>query len=135
MFGFASQVRRTLTDIPRLDGQTITIRKLGWKALEAAATERQRVGLAMLREIGPGGLIKELQGQGGEDAVRQAAAADPFVRYDPMTLLERGIVEWSLSGKPTSAEIEDLDLGVAEYVAREVYALSRPKTEDERKNG
>ena len=131
---FASQVRKTLTEVPGLEGQSVEIRKLGWKALDKAAEARTFSGIDMMRRIGPGGLLAELNAAGGEEKVRETASADPYLRYDRGVLVSRGIVSWSMSQSITQEQIDDLDEDTIEYIARQVYELSRPKTEGERKN-
>ena len=132
-----SPFARTITKVlpfPGSETETVTVRKLGYKALEDALNARQMQGLDYLRRIGPGGLLKELQEQGGEDALRKKGAADPFLQYDRDVLLERGIVSWTVSEKPTHEDIAELDVNAANVIAREIYELSRPRTEEERKN-
>lgn len=135
---FASQVRDTVTLSNGTD--TVVIKKLGWKAQEAAADELQRRAHERLAQLGKGfvdvqqAIVKGLEANGGVDAVRKLAEANPLMRFDRSTLLIRGIVSWSLSDKPTPDEIEDLDDADAKLLAERIYDLFRPKTEAERKN-
>ena len=119
--------------VPLQEGQSVTIQKLGWKALSDAASESQRKGIEFAKQIGPGGLLKEITNQGGEEELRKKAAADPFLQYDRQILLERGIKSWTFSDKPTPEEIGDLDEDISKMLARKVYELSKPAGE-ERKN-
>jgi hypothetical protein len=136
---FASKVTDTVTLSNGTD--TVTVRKLGWKAQEAAQLELQRQAQVRLASLGSGfievqqAVRKGIEANGGIDAIAKAVAADPFLTYDKSTLLERGIVSWTLSEKPTTDQVEDLDPADAETIARAIYNLFRPKTEDERKNG
>lgn len=132
MAGFASQITQTVP--VGTDGQTAVIRKLGWKALDHARQVVQQRGLEMMKTIGWSEIQKSVAAQGGEAAVKAQADADPFLQHDPMVLLERGVVSWTLSEKPAAKELEDLDEATAMALARAVYELSRPRTDAETKN-
>lgn len=134
MSAFASKVTQTVP-ISGVEGQTAVIRKLGWKALELARSIVTQKATEMVKAIGWAEIQKSVTGMGGEAAVTQKAAGDPFLQHDRLTLLERGLVSWTLSDKPTAAELEDLDEAAAVGLARAIYDLSRPKTEAEQKNG
>lgn len=130
---FANAVTKTIP-FPGSEVDTVTIKKLSWRSLEAAEAENQRKGIALAKEIGPGGLLAELNGQGGEQAVRDKVASNPMLKYDRSTLLEKGIVGWTISQKPTPEEIAELDEDTAKWLATEIYELSRPKSGAEAKN-
>jgi hypothetical protein len=131
-----SPFAKAVTDIVPLghENHSVTIQKLGWKALADAAQENQRKGIALAREIGPGGLLTEITKQGGEDEIHKKANADPFLQYDREILLVRGIKAWTLPEPRTDEAIADLATDVAEMLARKIYELSKPPTEEERKN-
>jgi hypothetical protein len=132
---FASKVTDTVTLSNGTD--TVVIKKLGYKAQEAAAGERQRLGIQTALSYGPGFAEmqkKAIEAQGGLEAVLAKVEADPFLKFDKGTLLEKGIVSWSLSDTPTVDEMDDLDPADADLIARKVYDLFRPKTDAERKN-
>jgi hypothetical protein len=128
----------TVTETVSLsDGQSAVVRKLGWKALKAAATEKQRQALGTQKEMGVaffGELRKAIEEQGGADRLRELAAKDPFLQYDQDTLLQKGVVSWTLDRPLTPESLDDLDAETADLLARRICDLSRPKTEDERKN-
>ncbi len=134
---FASQVTDTVALSNGTD--TAVIKKLGWKAQEAALQEKQRLGLLRTASYGANAdavkevIRKAIDANGGADAIKEAVAKDPFLQYDKTTLLERGIVSWTLSEKPTLAQIEDLSTADAETVARAIFALFH-ETEEARKN-
>jgi hypothetical protein len=130
---FARTVTKTMP-FPGSEAETVTIQKLGWKTLQDAANENQRKGIDLARQVGPGGLLKELSNAGGESEIRKKTEADPFIQYDRGTLLERGIKAWTVSATVTPEEIAELDAETSEWLAREIYALSKPRTEEERKN-
>jgi hypothetical protein len=135
---FASPITDTVTLSNGTD--TVVVKKLGWKAQKAAKDEFQRSSMARMASLGPGfidvqqAIRKSVEANGGLEAMTKAVAADPFVLFDQSMLLERGIVSWSLSAKPTPAEMDELDPVDAEKVARAIHELFRDKTEDERKN-
>jgi len=135
---FASKVTQTVTLSNGTD--TATVRRLGWKAQEAAEQEVQRQGLARVTSLGAGfidvqnAITKASDANGGADAIVKAVQADPFLKYDKQTLMERGIASWTLSEKPTPAEIEDLNNDDATLIARAIFDLFRGPTEAERKN-
>lgn len=137
--GSPAQVTDTVTFTNGTD--TAVIKKLGWKAQEAALGETQRQALVRVASFGDNfaavqsAIASAVEKQGGAEAVAAAVKKDPFLQYDKQTLLERGIVSWTRSAKPTPSEIEDLDPADAELVARRIYDLFRPKTEEEQKNG
>lgn len=135
---FASHVRDTVT---LTDGtSTVVIKKLGWKAQEAAIDELQRRAQERLASLGKGfidvqqAIRKSVDANGGVEAIAKAVDAAPILKYDRSTLLERGIVSWTLSEKPTAEEIADLDEADATLLAERIFELFRPKTEVERKN-
>lgn len=119
---------------PGSETETATIRKLSHHALEEALKERQLQGLDYLRRIGPGGLIKELQDQGGEDALKEKVSKDPYLQYDRGVLLKRGITSWTVGDSVADADLLDLDDETADAFGRAIYDLSKPKSEEERKN-
>lgn len=128
-----SPFAKSVTEIVALqEPHSVTIQKLGWKALEAAAAETQRKGIALAREVGAGGLLKELSNQGGEAAVKEKVASDPYLQFDRQILLERGIKAWTFSDKPTADEIADLDEDIAKMLARKIFDLSRPAPEEQK---
>ena len=136
-YRFASQVTDTVT---LGDGtNTVTVKKLGYKAQEDALGEVQRQALVRVASFGDNfaavqtAIDKAVEKQGGAEAIAAAVKKDPFLQYDKQTLLERGIVSWTLSEKPTPKEIEDLDPKDAEKVARAVFALFH-ESEEARKN-
>lgn len=135
---FASQVTDTVTLSNGTD--TVVVKKLGWRGQRAAREEFQRLSMARLASLGAGfidfqqAVKKAVDTNGGMEDIEKAVVKDPFVLFDQGTLLERGIVSWSLSKTPTVAEIDDLDPSDAEKVARAIYELFRDKTEGERKN-
>jgi hypothetical protein len=136
---FASQVRETVT-LP--DGvNTAVVKKLSFKSLEDAAQERQRKATAQSVAIGKGfaefqrEVQKSLKADAeATEALKTLLEKNPISQYDRMTLLERGIVSWTLTETPTTDEIADLDEETATLLVARIWSLSRPKTQEERKN-
>lgn len=125
-----SPFAKAVTEIvPLQENHSITIQKLGWKALADAALETQRKGIALAREIGPGGLLKELSSRGGEEEVKKQVEAEPYLSFDRQILLERGIKAWTFSEPVSPSAIGDLDDDIAKMLAKKVYELSRPPEE------
>jgi hypothetical protein len=116
-------------------GETVTIRRLGNAALREAARNQKDEGLRVVRQLGSGQIVKELANAGGAEALKAAEAADPFLGYDPTTLVVKGLVGWSLSPKPTQAEIDDLDPEDLEWLARQIVEMRKPRSEADRGEG
>jgi hypothetical protein len=127
---FASTVTETL-EIPGSGGQSVTIRKLGWKALETAQGVAQAKGAAQLSALGGAAFLQELTALGGEAKVRQA---DPFLGFDARTMIVAGVVTWPGGVVPTDEQIDDMDPVFKDWLARAIFALSKPDTETDRKN-
>lgn len=122
---FASAVTKTL-DIPDGDGEQISIRKLGWKELERAATLMQKASAELLVSLGGVAVLREMQALGGEQAVRDARAGDPILGYDRLELIATGVVRWPDGLQPTRAQLEQLEPVFAEWLSRQIWELSNP---------
>lgn len=139
MSAFTHKVTQTVESIPNEPGSTALIRKLAPRHLEAAAKESQRRSLNELKEMGVS-FIKELRSLTEAD-ISKATTADPLLTYDVPTLIEKGVVSWTLSEDLTPENISSLDEDAQDYLARAILKLSRPKlfqsvedAETERKN-
>lgn len=121
---FTSHVTQVLT----LAEGAITIRKLAPKHLAAAMRAAQAASLAGVREMGGIGVLKEMADLDDKDAKKDGPkpAINPLVLYDVVTLLEKGIVEWSYETKLSRESIEDLDAETQELLAREILQLTKP---------
>jgi hypothetical protein len=138
---FTSRVTRTVA-IPHDPEQTVTLRKLAPRHLEAAAKVAQHRSIEDFKAIGGAAFLKELQGMGGDKAATGAAKVDPLLQFDRLTLIQKGVTEWSYDAKLEPETFEDLDDETQEFLAREVLRLARPalfQTDEEqadaRKNG
>jgi hypothetical protein len=123
---FANRITKTLT-LPDT-GHTVTIRKLNGGQLAAVRSAAQRRALAEVEALGGMKKIAELQqfGPGAADESEKAARRDPFLTHDTMTLLERGVLHWTLDEEPGPAAYEELDTEIAEWLAREILRLTKP---------
>jgi hypothetical protein len=135
---FASKVTDTVTLSNGID--TVVIKKLSGKSQRAAEAEKQRLELVKLASCGRGiveiqdAVRKGFEANGGAEGVLKAIEADPFQKFDIDTLLEKGIVSWSMPDKVTPDAISDLEREDSDLLARRIFDLFRPKTEAERKN-
>lgn len=129
----------TVTDIVTLkDGNTVVVRKLGHRARREAVSERQKQGMQTAATMGPGFAemqAKSLEAQGGVEKVLETVKKNPLLKYDIDIVLRTGIVSWSLSDKPTPEQIDELDSGDAEQIARRIVEMSEPPSQEEVKNG
>lgn len=141
---FTSLVTKVL-EVPGEPGQTITIRKLAPKHLEAAQKAQQRAVSADLVEMGGATFIQELAAAIGTDAtktVAQATQRDPVLLFHVPTLIVHGVSAWTYNVAADLAHVEDLDSETQAWLATEILRLSKPglfQTAEEqdvdRKNG
>lgn len=119
---FTSRVTMTL-DVPSDPGQTITIRKLAPRHLEAAAKAQQAVAFEDLRRLGGVAFLKELRSLTDE---QREQTSDPLNLYDPIVLMEKGVTAWSYAEDLTRETLEDLDDETARFITTEILRLARP---------
>jgi hypothetical protein len=138
---FTSRVTDT-RPIPHDPDQSVTIRKLAPRHLEAAAKASQLQSIADLKEIGGPAFLKELEALGdgdkkkAEDKAAEAAKRDPLLTYDPYVLIAKGLKEWTYDAPLVAESFEDLDDVTRDFIAREILRLSKPalfQTEAEQK--
>jgi len=127
---FTSLVVETIP-VPGDPEQTVTIRKLAPKHLQAAATAGQRAALlefVELKRLGATDIIKEVQALTADTAALAAArTADPLLLYDRTVLLQKGIIGWSYDRSHDDPEaLEDLDDDTSEAIARAILKLTKP---------
>jgi hypothetical protein len=142
---FASARKKSL-EIPDSDGKVITIRALGFRELERAQRASMEKAGHLLRTMGGVAAMGGMEGIAAAAAGNRAAgeflaekgepapAPDPLQTHDAGVLIELGVVAWPDGLKVEGDAIDKLDGGFAEWLAREVYEISRPRTADERKN-
>lgn len=124
---FASQ---TTASVPMPDGQTVTIRKLSGRHLEAAALETMVAAREYMRRMGGDEFRKELAAV-LPDATDLGAAiaraqADPLQSYDKYVVCKKGITQWTFDVPLSESAIEDMDADAVETLARAVLKLSKP---------
>lgn len=121
---FASRVTKTVP-LPSDPSATVTIKRLGFLQKQAAQKAAQRESMKGLREMGGAEFLKELNAlkESDPDAVA-AVAADPLSTHDLLMVLIGGITAWSAPEPVSKAAIEDLDQADAEFLGREILALS-----------
>ena len=114
-------------DVPGAPGQTVTVRKLAPKHLEAARQAQQVRAYAEMKRT------RELAGDDFIDRVmatattpKEDAMPDPLAAYDRITLMTHGVTAWTFD-QPISAEaFEDLDDETQDWLARKLLRLARP---------
>jgi hypothetical protein len=140
---FTSKVTRTL-NVPHDEGQTITIRKLAPRHLEAAAKEAQRTAMAEFRDMGGAAFMQELAALKSDKSEADAApaVADPVGLFDRVTLLSKAVTAWSYEEAIDVDTLAELDEETQAWLAREVLTLAKPAlfqseadAETARKNG
>lgn len=117
-------------DLPHEPGAWITVRALGFEALEAAREARSLKAIRRAREFGAE-LMSGLRGV-ETPTPTVAAVVDPLNDYDIGSLLEAGIVAWSYDAPRTVHNIASLDEKTARFVARAL--IPEPETEEDRGN-
>lgn len=124
---FCSLVTETVPLPPPADpGTTVTIRKLAPKHLEAARRAAQTRATAEARDLGLSALLKEIQALPA-GTVERAVAANPLLLYDAVTILQHGLVNWTLERDCHAVEVlEDLDEGIRDHLATVILKLTRP---------
>jgi hypothetical protein len=139
---FTSKVTRTLT-VPHDEGQTITIRKLAPRHLEAAAKEAQRTAMAEFRDMGGARFMQELAALKSDKPEAAApTVSDPVSLFDRTTLLWKAVTAWSYDAPIDVETLADLDEATQAWLATEVLTLAKPAlfqseadAETARKNG
>jgi hypothetical protein len=133
---FTSRVVDTI-EIPHDAGQTVTIRKLAPRHLEAAAKTSQAKSLDALKEMGGPAFMKELQSVVPAPA-QTAPATDPLLQFDRVVLMEKGVVAWTYDVpiRDTNGQIRrdeeglsvfaDLDDVTADFLGRAILMLAKP---------
>ena len=141
--------------VPAAHPVTIGVKRLGWKALDAATEAKQQEAMRTLQRLIPSGAdtgaIRDLVAGAARDGVARAAAArqveaerapdapeapepeapaveasDPLDAYSIPVLLARGIV--SLDGADATTEgLEDLSPDAARRAAAAILRLSAPE--------
>ena len=126
-------------DLPDDEGESAVIRKLSHRKLSDAATKQQSQGIGFMRELGAE-LMSALRNEDADklDRIQKTQEAS-LSNYHRDTLLEKGVVSWTLTpgiGDTNRTEVlGELDEPTAAFLAQEIFEFSRPETEDEAGNG
>lgn len=140
---FTSRHTKTL-DVPGAPGQTVTVRKLAPKHLEAAGKASQHKAMADMEAMGGPAKLRELQALGGEKSAeaKPEPMVNPALLFDRVTVIEKGVTAWSFEESLTRESIEDLDDETGEWLATEILRYAKPglfqtdaAREADRKNG
>jgi hypothetical protein len=141
---FANRITQTLT-IPDTS-ETVTIRKLAPRHLEAASDAQMLKAMDRLGKLGGvNGLtaLQKLQEKGGEKSAGGThesdadKTADPMNGLDALTLIAKGVVSWTLDEPAEMAAFEELDEDTRDWLARAILRLTRPalfQSPDERED-
>ena len=119
------------------DGQSVVIRKLSYRKLQAAASTQQEKGIGFMKSLGAE-LMTALRDADTDKLDKiEAVQAATLSSYDRDTLLEKGSVSWSfepaLADNIRSEVIGELDEPTAQFIAEEIFEYSRPPSESEAK--
>ena len=129
----------TTVKLPSDPGESAIIRKLSHRKLADAAAAQQREGIGFMREVG-GELMKALRDADSDkiDRIQRAQEAN-LSNYHRDTLLEKGVVSWTLDPAITDSNrvevLGELDEPTAAFLAQAIIEYSRPETKDEAGEG
>jgi len=121
--------------LPEDAGESVVIRKLSHRKLADAAAAQQSQGIGFMREIG-GELMQALRTADTAkiDKIQKTQEAN-VSNYHRDTLLEKGVVSWTLAPAITDGNrvevLSELDEPTAAFLALEIFTFSRPETPDE----
>lgn len=135
---FASKVTK-IVPLPSDPSVAVTIRKLSWMQRQDAQRESQKRSRQDIRDVGGIEEFKKLLSAVQSDEAEQPAettAPDPLATHDLLTVLVCGVKAWSVAEPVNKDTLSDLSADDAEFLAREVLALSLPSPtlEADRKN-
>ena len=126
-------IGQTLTvELPDDLGESAVIRKLSHRKLSEAAAAQQSQGIGFMREIG-GELMQALRNADSEkiDKIQKQQEAN-VSNYHRDTLLEKGVVSWTLVPAISDMNrvdiIGELDEPTAAFLASAIFDFSRPET-------
>jgi hypothetical protein len=126
-------------ELPNDDGESAIIRKLSHRKLSEASAKQQSQGIGFMRELGAE-LMTALRNEDSSklDRIQKTQEAS-LSNYDRDSILEKGIVSWTLTpgiGDTNRTEvIGELDERTAAFLAEAIFEFSRPETEQESGNG
>ena len=119
-------------DLPDDPGESVVIRKLSHRKLSDAAAAQQSQGIGFMREIG-GDLMQALRNAAADKIEKiQKRQEASLSNYHRDTLLEKGIVSWTLTPSITDSNrvevLGELDEPTALFLSSAIFDFSRPET-------
>ena len=122
----------TTVRLPNDEGESAVIRKLSHRKLSEAAAAQQSQGIGFMREIG-GELMQALRNADTEKINKiQKSQEASRGNYHRDTLLEKGVVSWTLEPAITDVNrvevLGELDEPTASFLAQAIFNYSRPET-------
>jgi hypothetical protein len=119
------------------DGQSVVIRKLSYRKMQAAAATQQEKGIGFMKSLGAELMTALREADADKLNKIEAVQAATLSSYDRDILLEKGIVSWSfepaLDDSNRSEVIGELDEPTAHFIAEAVFEYSRPPSDGEAK--
>lgn len=125
----------TTVHLPHDAGESAVIRKLSHRKLADAAAAQQSQGIGFMREVGAE-LMKALRDADADkiDRIQRTQEAN-LSNYHRDTLLEKGVVSWTLDPSITDANrvevLGELDEPTAAFLAQAIFEYSRPESVSE----
>lgn len=136
---FTSMVTDVL-EVPQAPGQSVTIRKLAPKHLDAArraAQDRALAEMKHLQSMEMGDFLDRVLSE-----AKAPSVVDPLAAYDRVALMVAGVTAWTFDAPVDRDHVEDLDEDTQDWLARAILRLSKPslfqteaEAEADRKNG
>jgi len=121
---FASQTQQTIA-LPFAPGHTATIRKLTGREVERAQGEHLKSLVSGNRSArGWAESFKRNLAKATGDPT--PIIADPLNGFDRNTIIEAGLLGWSVARKFEPEAVADLDDDAAEFIARAILKLTKP---------
>lgn len=136
-------------DVPGEPGEWIEFRKLSWRQLRDARKKQEAENREDVKQLGADFVAAIIRPEPNETEAQQAQRVDRAKRlmeqrrwdvdqFDLGMLLTKGIAAWSyaVDGHAVAVDqgIDLLEPHTAEWAGEQVIALSRPPSEDDRKN-
>jgi hypothetical protein len=119
-------------ELPDDPGESAVIRKLSHRKLSDAAAAQQSQGIGFMREIG-GELMQALRTADADKIEKIQKRQEASIgNYHRDSILEKGIVSWTLTPSITDSNrvevLGELDEPTAAFLASEIFDFSRPET-------
>lgn len=134
---FASRITKVVA-LPSDPSVSVTIRKLSFLQQRGAQQISQQESARNLIAMGGAAFMDEWAKFSKPDPAAAPvveAPRDPLLTHDLLTVLVSGVAAWSVAASVNKETLADLGQDDAEFLAREILALSAPRTEAERGNG